>query len=86
MTLAHELESLTGEYLAGRQSLEDVRAWLIDHAQDVVDQEDPRLDELDGQLWLLISEHDRRDRDEASIRAELRQMLHHDGMESIVRT
>ena len=71
MSLAHELESLTRSYLVGRTSLEDVRQWLVAHAQDVVDADDPSLDELDGELWLLISELDRGDRDEASIRADL---------------
>lgn len=71
MSLAHELESLTRSYLVGRTSLEDVRQWLVAHAQDVVDAEDSRLDELDGELWLLISELDRGDRDDASIRADL---------------
>lgn len=71
MSLAQELEALTRSYLVGRTSLEDVRQWLVAHAQDVVDAEDQRLDELDGELWLLISEFDRGDRDEVSVRADL---------------
>jgi hypothetical protein len=75
MTLTQELKALAGAYLNKRSSLEDIRAWLIDHAQDVVDAADPRLDDLDGELWLLISEYDRRDRDEASVRTELGRLL-----------
>jgi hypothetical protein len=75
VTLAGELEGLIGAYLLGTRTLEDLRAWLLDHVQDVLDATDPRLDELDGELWLLISEYDRRDRDEASIRAELRRLV-----------
>jgi hypothetical protein len=75
MTLVRELKGLTDEYLAGTRSLEDIRTWLIQHAQEIVDQEDPWLDDLDGLLWLLISEYDLRDRDEVSIRDELRAAL-----------
>jgi hypothetical protein len=75
MTLATELEGLIGCYLLGTRNLEDLRSWLYDHVQAVLDSSDPRLDELEGELWLLISEYDRRDRDEASIHAALRLLL-----------
>jgi len=75
MTLATELEDLIRRYLLGTRTLEDVREWLLDHVQAVLDSSDPRLDELDGESWLLISEYDRRDRDEASIREALAQLV-----------
>jgi hypothetical protein len=75
MTLATELESLIRCYLLGTREMEDLREWLYDHVQAVLDSDDPRLDELDGELWLLISEYDRRDRDEASIRIALRELV-----------
>jgi hypothetical protein len=75
MSLARELEDLIGEYLGEHQTIGDLREWLYDHVQAVLDSSDPRLDELDGELWLLISEYDRRDRDEASIREHLGRLV-----------
>ena len=79
MSLAFELEALTRSYLGGRSSLEEVREWLVAHAQQVIDADDPRLDELDGELWLQISEFDRGDRDEANIRSDLEQLFRERG-------
>lgn len=75
MTPASELEELIQAYLIGARTLEDLRQWLLDHVQDVLDTADSRLSQLDGELWLLISEYDRRDRDEASVKAALRQLV-----------
>ena len=75
MTLATELEELIRCYLLGTREMSDLRCWLYDHVQAVLDSTDPRLDELDGELWLLISEYDRRDRDEASIREALAELV-----------
>jgi hypothetical protein len=75
MPLTHELEALAKSYLEGRTAVEDLRHWLVEHAQGVVDAADPRLDDLDGELWLLISEWDRGDRDEASVRDDLASFL-----------
>src|SRR5262245_49137281 len=69
--LRHELEGVIGAYLRDECGLADVRAWLLDHVQAVLDTSDPELAALDGELWRLISEYDRRDRDEESIRAAL---------------
>jgi hypothetical protein len=74
-TLTVNVEGLIRAYLAGTRTLEDLRVWLLDHVQDVLDADDPRLSQLDGMLWLLISEYDRRDRDEASIQATLGQLV-----------
>lgn len=74
-TLAHDLEALIEAYVREERSLADLREWLLDHVQDVLDSPDPRLAELDGVLWRLISEYDRRDRDEASVRTELTSFL-----------
>jgi hypothetical protein len=70
-TLRHELETMISAYLRGQRDLGDLRAWLLDHTQAVLDTPDLRLDELDGTLWRLISEYDRRDRDEVSVRDAL---------------
>jgi hypothetical protein len=78
MSLAREIETLTRSYLGERASLEEIRQWLVVHAQDVVETDDPRLDQLDGELWLLISELDRGDRDEASVRVDLEQFFRED--------
>ena len=45
-TLAHELDGLIGAYLRDARTLEDLREWLVDHVQDVLDTPDPRLAEL----------------------------------------
>jgi len=75
MTLTTELEELIRCYLLGTRTMEDVREWLLDHVQAVLDSTDPRLEELDGESWLLISEYDRGDRSEASIREALAQFV-----------
>src|SRR5438132_405942 len=74
MILTGELEDLIRGYLCQRRTLDDLREWLLDHVQDVLDSTDPRLNELDGELWLLIAEYDRRDRDGSAGRA-LREVL-----------
>ena len=71
MSLTHELATMVQAYLASRASLDAVRQWLVLHAQDIMDAGDPRLDALDGELWLLISEMDRGDIDEDEVRAGL---------------
>jgi len=73
--LAEELRDRVRAYVDGRSSLADLRGWLADHVQDVADTRDPELNELDGQAWILISEHDYGHRDEASIKAALRRSL-----------
>jgi hypothetical protein len=71
MSLTHELAALVQAYLAGHTPLEAIREWLARHAQDIIDAQDSQLDELDGELWLLISEMDRGDLDADQVRAEL---------------
>ena len=71
MTLYAELQSLVTEFSQGRKSLADLRSWLEDHVDEVIDCSDERLGELDGLAWTLIGEMDRGDRDEASVRTEL---------------
>jgi len=71
MTLAREFEALLDSYVQGRCALDDVRRWLASHVQAVLDSDEDGLRELDGLAWLLISELDRGDRLEQSVRAEL---------------
>lgn len=71
MTLYTELQSLVAQLLLGTKSVDDLRSWLEDHVDDVMESDDERLTELDGLAWTLIGELDRGDRDEASVRSEL---------------
>jgi hypothetical protein len=71
MTLHVELYSLVAEFSQGRKSVADLRSWLEDHVDEVIESDDERLTELDGLAWTLIAEMDRGDRDEASLRTEL---------------
>ncbi len=71
MTLYSELQRLVAELVAGARPVDDVRSWLEDHVDDVLESDDERLIGLDGLAWTLIGELDRGDRDEASIRSEL---------------
>ena len=71
MTLYAELQSLVAELSLGKKPVDDLRSWLEDHVDDVMESDDERLTELDGLAWTLIGELDRGDRDEASVRSEL---------------
>ena len=73
-TLVQELDGAIGGYLRREHSLDDLREWLLDHVQQVLDSPDPELASLDGTVWRLIAEYDRRDRDEASVRTELQRL------------
>lgn len=74
-TLVHQLEGAIGDYLRGGRSLDDLREWLLDRVQQMLDSSDPRVATLEGELWRLLAEYDRRDRDEASVRTELERLL-----------
>ena len=71
MALAHELLALMMSCAVGGQPLSDLRSWLEDHVDDVLESDDERLNELDGLAWSLLSELDRGDRSERSVREEL---------------
>jgi len=71
MTLYAELQSLVAECSRGRKSVADLRSWLEDHVDEVIESGDEPLAELDGLAWTLIAEMDRGDRDEASVQTEL---------------
>jgi hypothetical protein len=71
MTLLSELQCIVAELALGSRPLNDLRSWLEDHVEDVLESDDKRLTELDGLGWTLIGELDRGDRDEESVRAEL---------------
>ena len=71
MTLHSELQALVAELSVGTKSVADLRSWLEDHVDEVMESDDQRLTELDGLAWTLIAEMDRGDRDEGSLRTEL---------------
>jgi hypothetical protein len=69
MSLDADLRHLIEEYLAGVVSLDGLVAWLAEHVQETF--EDGALRDLSDRLWILVSELDRNDRDEESLRREL---------------
>ena len=71
MTPYDELQALVAELSRGTRSVVDLRSWLEDHVDEVMESDDERLIALDGLAWTLIGELDRGDRDEASVRSEL---------------
>ena len=71
MTLYSELQMLVAGLSRGDKSVADLRSWLEDHVDEVMESDDKRLAELDGLAWTLIGELDRGHRDEASVRTEL---------------
>jgi len=80
----HPFKTLLTGYVNERIPLSAVREWLINHVQDVADAADAgdvETQRMTDITWILISELDRRDRHEASIRDELQmfelsQLLH----------
>ncbi len=75
MTLYSELQALVAEFTRGTKPLGDLRSWLEDHADEVMESRGKRLTRLEGLAWTLIGELDRDDRDEGSVRAELEAAL-----------
>lgn len=71
VTLAQELDALLTAYVRGREALDDVRQWLADHVQEVLNADDERLLELDGLAWLLIAAIELGDRTEEGVRTEM---------------
>lgn len=65
-----ELLELLGRYAADEAALDEVWRWLVDHVQTM--SLDSPARELSDRLWILLSEYQAGDRDEASIRDELR--------------
>lgn len=71
MNLSAQLSALIQSYLAQETSLEAVEDWMAEHALDIEAADDSDARGLLGLVWLLISEYDRGDRSEESVRAEL---------------
>jgi hypothetical protein len=75
MDLTTDLRAQIHSYVEGRSTLEDLRMWLADHVQEIADAGSAELDELDGLVWVLISELDYGHRDEAEVRELLAEAL-----------
>jgi hypothetical protein len=71
MDLIAQLRQQICSYLRGLSTLADLRLWLADHVQEISDAGDAELDELDGLIWVLVSELDYGHRAEESVRTEL---------------
>ena len=75
MSLIQEFHQIAGEYITGTRSLDDLHGWLVEHAQAVVDAEDPELIRRTGRAWTLISEFDADHLDEQDVRRGLADMI-----------
>jgi len=73
--LIEALREQIRSYVEGRSSLAALRSWLADHAQQVSVSRDPALNELDGLVWILISEHDYGHRDDGDQCTQFRTIL-----------
>jgi hypothetical protein len=69
--LAAQLGAQVHRYLAHETSLAAVEDWMAEHALEIEAADDSDARRLLGLVWLLISEYDRGDRSEESVRAEL---------------
>lgn len=69
MSLESELRHVVDDFLRGGRSLGDVHTWLTGHVQVTLD--DAAVRDLSDRVWMLISEYDRDDRSEESLRQEL---------------
>ena len=75
MALLSELQQILAEFALDHRPMHDVRSWLEDHVDEVMEAVDEHLHQLDGAAWTLISEYDRGDRDEDGVKSELRKLL-----------
>ena len=66
-----ELRAEIMAFVARKQSLGGLRDWLTDCADEVADSPHREVHDLAGQAWILLSEHDAGDRNEASVRTAL---------------
>src|SRR3712207_3812917 len=71
MGLMTELEALVRECVYQGRSLDDLRTWLGQHVQAVLDSRDERLVQLDGTCWGLLAELDCGDRTADEVREDL---------------
>src|SRR5689334_16489269 len=71
VNLAQMLREEIMAYVEGRQALAALRTWLADHVQEIANSDDPDVERLDGQAWILIAELDYGHRDEADVRTRL---------------
>ena len=78
MGLKALLQEKIRSYVEGHLDQADLRLWLGDHAQEIASSGDAELDDLDGLVWVLVSELDLGHRDEESVRAELAARLSDD--------
>ena len=69
--LQQELQDEINSYLANQISIWDLYSWLAAHVQAVADVSDPRLSDLEGQVFSLIAEWLNGYRAEANVRNEL---------------
>ena len=70
-----ELRDRIQAYVAGQNSLDDLRDWLAEFAQDVADSDDAEVRELSGEAWVLMSEFDRGHRADDAVRHALAEYL-----------
>jgi hypothetical protein len=66
-----EFRAVVESYLAGSLALAEVREWLEDHVLDLYDGEGAVGAELPNLAWILLSEYDRGDRSESSVKSDL---------------
>lgn len=67
--------SRTTDFAAGTATIADLRGWLEDHAQDVLDADDPTATALADQLWIVVGEVDAGLLDEVGARAAARRLV-----------
>jgi hypothetical protein len=71
VSLVQELQRELAAYVEGRAPLGDLRRWLGAHVPAIYDADEPEAQAIADEAWLLLSELDARERDEASVRAEV---------------
>lgn len=75
MDLVQGFQDLAAAYVARERALDEVHAWLVDHAQAVADANDTCLSRITGRAWILISEFDAGHLDEDDVRRGVAQVI-----------
>jgi hypothetical protein len=70
-SVEQEFRARLRKFTSGTSTLAALWDWLRWHVQELADSDDPAVRQLEGELALLIAEHDIGQRDEASIRAAI---------------